>query len=141
MPGLVLRVLGVPGDRALADIAVSLALALVAAVVWARAARRLRPEQAAAGWLALTPVIHPLPWWHLFVFAFPLAVMTLHETLGRRDRWGVALTVAGWILIAASTRKVLGPVGGWLELASAKSWGVLICAWTIARPPGRGAHR
>ncbi|MFZ9595921.1 MAG: glycosyltransferase 87 family protein [Bdellovibrionia bacterium] len=132
----VLSHLHVPAEKAALDSAVACALALVLGFVWSKASARMKPFEAWIGWLALTPVIHPLPWWHLFIFSFPLAAVSLEACLptrGSKRSWGALTCVGlGIFLICGATEKLLGPLGVFLEQECAKSWGVLLCAGMLA---------
>ncbi|MEO5970917.1 MAG: hypothetical protein ABIQ95_13395, partial [Bdellovibrionia bacterium] len=145
LTSLMLRFLHVPINQPLADVGVAIALVILLGLIWKRASRRMSPPEAWLGWLALAPVIHPLPWWHLFVFSFPLAVVSLDRALREwrhNQSFGVAaMAFLGVGLICASTEKLLGPPGLFLEMACAKSWGVLICAGVLAYVSPRAVSR
>ena len=133
LPGLALR-LAPPGWMGVrgADLALALAFSAGLGFAWFR----MKPREARAawaGWLALVPVVHPLPWWHLFIFAYPAAALSAERALfapgaprGRRVASG-----AGIFLLTMATAKFLGPLGAWVELASVKSWGALLCLWSL----------
>jgi len=136
LTSLILRLLRVPPDQSWADVGLACFLAGLLGWVWKFVSRSLAPSEAWIGWLALAPVIHPLPWWHLFVFAFPLAVVSLDRGAEEWRRNGslgaVGFAVLGVALICVSTEKVLGSLGLFLEMACAKSWGVLLCGGVLA---------
>jgi hypothetical protein len=75
----VLNAFSVKPDWAWADIGVSIFLAMGLGGVWKMLSKRMPPVESWVGWLGLVPVVHPLPWWHLFVFSFPLAQLVLIE--------------------------------------------------------------
>ena len=115
--------LSVPG----AEIGIPAILALIFAILWSRRARTLAPRERWAGWLALTPVIHPLPWWHLFAFAYPAAVLALDR---KRNPW---LAGIGLALLALGSESALGLLGIVLETVAAKSLGTLLCLAALAQ--------
>ncbi|HUP58308.1 MAG TPA: glycosyltransferase 87 family protein [Bdellovibrionota bacterium] len=124
---------GIPANTAYADVALAAILAAALGLAWARASRGLEPAERWSGWLALVPAIHPLPWWHLFVFAFPLAALSIDRASTGGGRGARSLAVIGVFLIAAATRKFLGAfglaaLGGFFELSAAKSFGIVACA-------------
>lgn len=146
LTSFILRLLQIPANQPWVDVTLACILGLVLGLVWKFASQNISRSEAWVGWLALAPVIHPLPWWHLFVFSFPLAVVSLDrswrelspnhtplgECLGRKralTTTGIALI--GIALICISTEKFLGPLGLFLEMACAKSWGVLLCAGAL----------
>jgi alpha-1,2-mannosyltransferase len=141
LTSLILRILHVPSQAAWADVGVALLLALLVGSVWKKVSGNLSPLEAWVGWLALTPVIHPLPWWHLFVFSFPLAVISLDRAWTRSNSeylnpaFGCAL--CGIFLIGLATEKLLGTPGLLLEIACAKSWGVLLCSISLVLSSSR----
>jgi alpha-1,2-mannosyltransferase len=136
LTSLILRLLNVPVNQPLADVGMACVLAILLGCGWRLGSRRLNPSEAWLGWLALAPVIHPLPWWHLFVFSFPLAVVSLDRAYQGYRQSGdlrvLGVAFFGVALICISTEKVLGSLGLFLEMACAKSWGVLICAGILA---------
>jgi hypothetical protein len=136
LTSLTLRLLHVSANQPWADVGIASAWAIVLGVIWKYASQRMPPREAWLGWLALAPVIHPLPWWHLFVFSFPLAVVSLDrafkEWRHNQSTRVAAIALLGVALICASTEKLLGRPGLFLEMACAKSWGVLLCAGVLA---------
>ena len=127
LPALILRAASVPASNSRADLALAVLLAAAGAAVWARASRKLSAADRAAGWLGLAAAVHPLAWFHLFVFAFPLAVRSVDRAIASKRVFAWVLALAGAAMIAIVTRRTLGPVGEAFELASVKSWGVLAC--------------
>ncbi len=127
LPGYTLQLLRVPAENSKADVLAALIFSLILGVAWWKLSRSLKSELQWIGWLALTPVVHPLPWWHLFVFTFPLGAYVLNRSYLDRSIQAKALGVLGLILITISTEKVWGKFGIFLELNAAKSWGTLLC--------------
>lgn len=134
LPSYFLKRIGVPPSQTGADLFTALVMAFGLGAVWRSVCRRVRltPREEWLGWLALTPVVHPLPWWHLFVFTFPMTVWVVDRvwTLGQtlppaRSRGARILCILGVFLICFSTEKLWGTFGLILELNAAKSWGVL----------------
>lgn len=142
-PALILRHLAVPADRVSADL---IAVALIAPAVgwaWHRASRRLPFTHRWAGWIALTPAIHPLPFSYSFALAYPLAALAWTEAWRSGSRREMAGAAAGIAMIALMTSKTLGELGRALELLSIKSWGIALCAAVLVqvgrrRNEGRG---
>ena len=142
LPGLVLRNLSL-GQLSESDTRTEVILFAVLTLIlggwwWRQTGRRqLGPEQSWAGWLALAPVVHPLPWWHLFVWAYPLAVFAFAAAMGAKSghKRNLALVGAclGIFLLCFATEKVMGPLGASLEVLSVKSWGVLILAFVMSQ--------
>lgn len=132
LPALVLRAFGVPPQNSRADLWV---FALVATGVgwgWRYFSKSLSQNERRAGWLAFAAAVHPLAWFHLFVWTFPFAVLVVGRCWSGRASWTVRLgSVVGVLLITAVTRKTLGPYGEALELMSVKSWGVVLLAGTL----------
>ncbi len=133
IPGLLLMLLRVPGHSALPDIFTFAIVSLIVGGAWVRLSRHLKPEVAWLGWLSLLPAIHPLPWWHLFVFAYPAAAYSLDLALKQKRAGLVALSCAGIFLIGFSSESILGDAGLFLRQWAAKSWGSLIGAFVLAR--------
>ncbi|MGZ3709269.1 MAG: hypothetical protein ACXWPM_11065, partial [Bdellovibrionota bacterium] len=91
--------------------------------------RRLSSQEALAAALGLAAALHPLAWFHLFVLAFPLAVLAVDRGWAERGRRpGILIgSGLGFFFIALATRNVIGGAGEVLESLSVKSWGILIC--------------
>jgi hypothetical protein len=123
---LVMRLLEVPSLTGQADLLAFLLFATLFGAIWHRLSRHLSPTSRQLGWLALTPVVHPLPWFHLFAFSFPLAAFTLDLSLKKKCGQGFALSLIGILSVAIITGKTFGTVGTQLELAAIKSWGTLL---------------
>jgi hypothetical protein len=128
---LTLRALRVDSRNTAADLIAFLVLGALAAIAWFRFSKPLTQDESWLGWLALTPVIHPLPWWHLFVFSFPLAAISVDRCFGQKGRKWLWLALVGTLLISIATESVLGPLGVFLESIAAKSWGTLACAMAL----------
>jgi hypothetical protein len=150
--GALLYFAGVPPADVRADVAVSLWMAVLFGGTWAWASSRLGAVERWVGWLSCVPVIHPLPWWHLFVLAFPLAAIALDRSLIQTRASGRVLAGLGIFLIGAGTHRFMGIFGvesfGWfLEKAAGKSFGVMLCwasllvtAPRIAAAPQQGGR-
>lgn len=78
------------------------------------------------GWLALTPIVQPLSWFHFFWMAFPLLACAAEGALREGQRGALAMVVLSVLMVAAITSKTLGMTGLWLEMASVKMWGVFL---------------
>ncbi|MGE0615712.1 MAG: glycosyltransferase family 87 protein [Bacteriovoracia bacterium] len=126
LPALVLRVAKVPAIEHRTDVYIAAGLALLLGLAWFFYSQGARPLVRQAGWLALIPVVHPLAWFHLFVFAFPIVVLAWDGAIAMRRQGWLALVLLATLLIAAFTQKTLGAFGLALEMASVKSWGVLL---------------
>lgn len=81
--------------------------------------------------LALVPVIHPLPWIHGFALAFPIFAFVCAKTY-ENQRYKMLKIVAVFLLCIAS-RNTVGAMGEWLELFSAKGFGVLLLVFLATR--------
>ncbi len=127
LPGYTLSLLGVPASQSSADVGLALFYGVLLGGLWRAISRRFEVQSQWLGWLALTPVVHPLPWWHLFVFTFPLATVALDRSLQTKKMGLILTALIGIFLIGVSTEKVWGPFGLFLEMNAAKSWGALIC--------------
>ncbi|MGK5087440.1 glycosyltransferase 87 family protein [Bdellovibrionota bacterium FG-2] len=142
LPGMILRHFGPAQAGTGSEILLFLALSLVlGGWWWWRAGKGHRSrEEAWAGWLALSPVVHPLPWWHLFVWAFPLAVFAIAAALRAKSNSKLALSLLGMVLLCFATEKVLGSLGASLEMVSVKSWGVLVLIFVLSTSKERLAR-
>jgi len=128
LPALVLRNLPAPSLSTYADYSLSLLFSILLGAIWYYYSARLNGLYKWVGWIGLAPVIHPLPWYHLFIFTFPLAVASLDAAKQTRDNKLIALGIMACVMIAAINETTLGPLGRNLELLSIKSWGTLLCA-------------
>lgn len=137
LPALALRVLKVKSKRTEADIVAAVGVAVVLGSTWVVVSARLAGPERWSGWLALSAVIHPLAWFHLFAIAFPAVALSVERAFARRDRLAMILAVLGMSFVALVTKKTLGPVGAVLELASIKSIGVLLCLAALIRTSSR----
>lgn len=105
-------------------------------------ARGLSGVEKWVGWLALTPVVQPLAWFHFYVFAFPVAFVAVDRSFfpvgGRKPPLARRMAcVVGLLFLGAITEKTLGSAGLALEMLSIKSWGVLLLVWAAYAPFGR----
>ncbi|MBS1958474.1 MAG: DUF2029 domain-containing protein [Bdellovibrionales bacterium] len=124
------RLTNVPADDSRTEVILS-ALLFVAAFAFLRW-RRTDRAQARFGdittidyifmFLALTPPFHPLPWHHLYVWTFPLAVYRFDRDYKRLFYW-----VAIALLTLSSDRglPLLG-IGDFLENNVGRAWGALL---------------
>ena len=132
LTGLCLRLLQIPREQTLADIFCCLIVGSLIAFGWHRLSRNMRFQDRFMGWIGLTPVIHPLPFWYSFVMAFPLASLSLSASLRAKKRTlTLASSLLGIAMIAILTQKTLGSLGTILEFYSVKSWGVLLCCLAL----------
>ena len=93
--------------------------------------RKLKSVESAVIWIALGAVVQPLAWFHGFVQAWPLAVLTLHRCFeSKRNR---ILSVVGLAFLTVVSGSSLGWVGDAALLFSVKSWGVLILCGVLGR--------
>ena len=73
-------------------------------------------------YLALTPPLHPLPWHHLYVWTFPLAVYRFDRDNKKPFYW-----FAIFLLTLSSTRAIpIFGVGEFLEWNVGRAWGALL---------------
>ena len=130
IPALVLRKIGVPAKEKQYDLVVFFAVALVLGALWFWRSRGLDSDAKFLSWLALSAALHPLAWFHGFVFAFPIGVLCVHRNTGVRR----VLAAFAVVCVAAVTEKTLGKsVGLWIELWSVKSLGVLGCLALLSK--------
>ena len=115
--------------------------ALGAGLFWKRISKNLNQRLRWAGWLALSAAIHPLAWFHVFVFAYPLVVFSLEWGFRSQRKLVLGLAILGTIMITMVTRKTLGGVGETLELISIKAWGVFLCCIAVGLADKVGPQR
>ena len=134
-PALLLRMTHVRANEAEWDLKCFLILATAALAVLFGLAKYFASDQIFAIGLGLTAVVHPLAWFHLFVFAYPLVVLALDGVAASRRTRALGVAISGAAAVSLLTRGTLGGVGVTLELLSIKSWGVvvLISIWTATR--------
>ncbi len=134
-PALLLRLTHVRADEAQWDLKCFLIFATVALAVLLGVEKYFGPDQVFAIGLGLTAIVHPLAWFHLFVFTYPLVVLALDGVAASRRTWALGVAICGAVAVSVLTRGVLGGAGVTLELLSIKSWGVvvLISTWTFSR--------
>jgi hypothetical protein len=121
---LILRTRNVAPEKTSADWICALILGLMALPIYFGLSRPLDRASRLALAIGFAPSLHPLAWFHLFVLAFPLAVLSLDRSWGHKG-W-FTLSAVGFACLALATRKTLGSFGEELELLSVKSWGVLL---------------
>ena len=128
-----IRLAHVPAQDGMLDAVLGLVLGSVLSSAWWLAARsrRLSEDAILFGLLALVPTYHPLPWNHLFLFAWPAMAWAWGRTRLRKWSWSIGhaqafLLVAGSFLFALSSPKVWDPWGAMLALLAGKSWGVVL---------------
>jgi hypothetical protein len=131
LTGLCLRLMHIPPEKTFADIICFFIVGSIIAILWSRISRNLPFKHRWVGWIGLTPVVHPLPYWYSFVMTYPLAAITLSAALSSRKKLNVALAALGVAMIAILTEKTLGTFGAALELLSIKSWGVVLCCYAL----------
>ncbi len=107
-------------------------------LLYARRLKRCSTNDRFLGWLALAAVLHPLPWYHLFILSFPLACRTL--TLAGKDKRAQLGAFLSTCAIAIASEKTLGPLGLFLQNNSCKSFGVLICLELFLWLSNRTSH-
>lgn len=126
LPAAILRQADVRGENSSYDTGVGLFFALVIGClsVILRSKRETEPWEEGVSLLAWVPVIHPLSWFHVFVFAFPLCVVVLTKAKRKNELF---LAVTAVALVACVTKKTLPGIGSWAEMISVKSIGVVFC--------------
>ncbi len=113
------------GNSPLPEAPLMLAVLVLGSASWWHLSRQVNDRDRYWGWIALVPVLHGLAWFHMFVFAFPLAVAVVADAF-RTKRWSQrAWAIASVGLVGAVTAKTFGPLGGGLEFFSVKSVGTL----------------
>lgn len=147
LPGFFTRILQTPPTQLQVDIGLSIVLGSILALLWKRTSSTLSSFDSWCGWIALIPVIHPLPFWYSFVFAYPLSVVAIHQSIVSEKTKAIALSCLGTFMISALTQKTLGPkIGFALEYVSIKSWGIILCLMALsvassALPKASGAEK
>lgn len=135
-PGLTARLLGIGPTETHWDVRFALGYSLLALLLWHHLSKSFQPQLALCGWLALCPLVHPLPWWHLYAFTYPLTLTLIKFTLFTQlrnpsrkhlTRAAQGAALLGLVLLHLSTEKVMGDLGLWLKEIGAKSWGTLLC--------------
>jgi hypothetical protein len=122
----VLGKLGVPAARVEIEVAFVLGVGGLIALFLRQMAPGFAPAERWALWLGVVPLVHPLPWWHLYVFAFPLAAVVMRHVAARPSPGLISALLTALFLVCAATTKVLGDWGWIFELNAGKSWGVLL---------------
>lgn len=74
-------------------------------------------------WLAGSVILHPLAWFHLFVWTLPLVVWVVEQAYRKKAH---ILWIFFPVLVGAFTEKTIGRAGFWFEFYSLKSLVVLI---------------
>ena len=129
LPALFLRWFHVPAKEKKTELMVTFLAAALVFLYWKKAASLLSLHERWAGWLGMAAIVHPLAWFHLFVLAFPLAVLSLDRAIQTQRKTGILFSFLSIFLIACVTEKTMGVFGRDLELLSIKSFGVLLCAF------------
>ncbi len=126
------RVLGLPARGGFAEAGLALFFGLILSAGWVRLSRHLPAAWRWAGLLALVPTYHPLPWNHLFLFAWPVFALALTNAFAKRAALKPRALVAGAVfLVLASSNKLFGAWGEAFALSAAKSFAVLLILWAL----------
>ena len=131
LPALELRLAGIKAEDSRADVIAFLLTSVLIVGLFLKPSLSLPYQERWLMWLGLGAAIHPLAWFHTFVFAFPLCVLTLDRAVRSRKPVAIALAGLGTTCVAVVTVKTLGNTGLVFELASVKAWGVLLCAGVL----------
>ena len=126
MPAMILRTLGIKAANTNADLLFFFICALGLGAYWGLRSKALNEDERWLGWIALSTVVHPLAWFHYFVLAFPLAVVSIDAAMKTKNRRMIITGLIALAMVALVTRKTLGYTGERMELYSIKSWGVLL---------------
>ena len=132
-PALILRAMAVPARETRWDLVLFAVTAFAASGAFVWASTWVTAEESVGLALGLMVVAHPLAWFHLYVFAFPLTVLALERAWDSRKWQIVTCAFLGAFLLAAISRKTLGVFGARLELFSIKAWGVLFLAYALVQ--------
>jgi hypothetical protein len=132
LTALLCRCLEVPATSTLLESEIAIGFYAVAWTVL-RFFRRLNETQVWFTALAIVPIFHPLPWQHLYVFVFPLAVYGMNECIkANTPRVSRAWYFLGLFLLTLSNGRAIGPIGYFLENSMGRAWGALILvAWML----------
>ena len=94
--------------------------------------------------LALTPVFHPLPWEHLYVWCFPLAAYALNDWLKEKEAIAGIEYFTSLFLLTMSNSHTIPVVGRALESQVGRAWGALFLSISFiknrCRRESRNAH-
>jgi hypothetical protein len=126
LPGFLIRVFHLDETERLHVMGSVLLSVLVTFGFWKYFSRTLNSRDRWWGWLALTPVVQPLAWFHFFIFAYPVLVVGSYRAWMKKDYLRFSLTIFAGVLVGAITQKTLGELGLALEMLSVKSWGVIL---------------
>ncbi len=126
LPGLILRLAHVPPERSKADVLTAFMICALVALIWRKLSANFSARTSWLSWLAITPAIHPLPWWHLYILTFPLAMIVVNQSIKFKNRKALFLATLSIFLIGCSTETFLGQIGVFLEITLAKTWGTLL---------------
>lgn len=114
------------------DMVLSLLLIPVVLLFWKKMVAGKETKIQWIGLIAIIPVIHPLAWWHHFVFAYPLACIVLDRAIKYGKSQWIILCLWALLMIGVLSTFTLGKtVGSIFEIISAKSWGILLLLWIL----------
>ena len=121
----VCRILNVSAENTRAEVLMSFGffgLSYLAIVQWMKGFTDVEKWIVA---LALTPVFHPLPWEHLYVWTFPLAAYALNDWLKEKNRREGVFYFGSLFLLTMSNSHTIPIVGRALESQVGRAWGAL----------------
>ncbi len=121
LPALLIKTLGLTKIVA----ALIAAFAATCLQLFLQKKAKLQTHEKIAMWLSWTTVIHPLAWFHSFVYVFPLACLVSEKAWVLQKKWTWFAAILSIAAVVAITQKTLGAVGEYLEFFSIKAFGVI----------------
>ncbi len=121
LPALAMRALKIPASDTRADLIAALVIFMVVGLWFLWISKNWDDDERYLAAWALLPALHPLAWFHLFVWAFPFAVLRVSRSETGRS---LALALIAVSAVALFTQRTLFGLGQALELLSIKSLGV-----------------
>lgn len=132
LPAAVLRVLEIPAKEKMWDFAVYFVLAGIFGGLFYKYAKKLGETEKWVTALALSAAIHPLAWFHMYVYVFPLACFATYSAfcIDRSFKMKLAAIVSILLMVILTKKTVFG-FGDFLEIYSGKALGVVLAALVI----------
>lgn len=89
------------------------------------------------GWVALTPLVQPLAWFHFYLLTIPVAALLVQKLLQYKKQYHIINFFLAYSLVTLVSEKTMGAFGHQLEMLSVKSWGVL---WILSYTTFEDSH-
>ena len=140
----VCRIFNVAPQDTRTEVAMALSFFFIAAMAIQRWMKRSPAIEKWMVALALTPVFHPLPWEHLYVWCFPLAAYALNDRLKEKEAIAGIEYFTSLFLLTMSNSHTIPVVGRALESQVGRAWGALFLSISFinnrCRRESRNAH-